>query len=99
MDTLYKFNAGATTDATDDGEQLMFRWDWENDGINDTDWINNRNSTHQLTLDPWELIKTFYPRLQIKDKHDARDTVTNDVIVRQTEGPISTEIYIPALIK
>ena len=99
VDTQFKFDASATTDATDDAEQLMFRWDWENDGIYDTNWTQNRKSTHQNALEPWELIKIFYPRLQVKDSRDARDTVTNQVIVRQTEGTISTKIFIPALVK
>ena len=99
VDTQFEFDAGATTDATDDGEQLMFRWDWENDGVYDTDWTNNRKATHPYALEPWELIKAFYPRLQVKDSRDARDTVTQQVIVRQTEGPHSTEIYLPVIVK
>jgi len=47
-DTLFVFDASASTDRESAIEDLKFRWDWETDGIWDTDYINNITTTHQF---------------------------------------------------
>lgn len=89
--TIFKFDASGTTDTTDDKELLEFRWDWEDDGIYDTTWTHNLKASHQYVLASWQMIKTYYPRLQVRDSRDDRDTTTQQVIVRKDEDPAPGE--------
>lgn len=83
--TVFQFDASGTSDATDKGESLWYRWDWENDGIYDTAWSHNRSGSHQYSLESWQMIFTFHPQLQVKDSYDARDTTSHQIIVRQAD--------------
>jgi hypothetical protein len=63
---------------------LEFRWDWENDGIYDTSWTHNRSGSHQYSLESWQSMVMFYPKLQVRDGLGAMDTVTQEVLVRNS---------------
>lgn len=44
--TAFQFDAGATTDDHDALASLRFRWDWQSDGVWDTDWTASRTASH-----------------------------------------------------
>jgi hypothetical protein len=47
--TLFSFDASACSDAEDVATTLHVRWDWEGDGIFDTDFSTNKILTHQYS--------------------------------------------------
>ncbi|OGS42684.1 MAG: hypothetical protein A3K67_05650 [Euryarchaeota archaeon RBG_16_62_10] len=47
VSTVFVFNASASYDAEDSAGLLAFRWDWEDDGIWDTNWSSEMVATHQ----------------------------------------------------
>jgi len=44
--TAFIFNASASYDSRDPLSLLQFRWDWEGDGLWDTDWSSDPHSQH-----------------------------------------------------
>jgi len=49
MDTLFTFDASGSSDGQDDTCKLMFRWDWEADGIWDTEFNFGKTASHRFT--------------------------------------------------
>jgi hypothetical protein len=47
IDTLYIFDAGASTDPDEDSRYLRIRWDWDGDGVWDTIWGAGKKKTHR----------------------------------------------------
>ncbi len=45
-DTVYTFDASISVDDADDFSQLLYRWDYNNDGVWDTEYINQAVSTY-----------------------------------------------------
>jgi hypothetical protein len=45
----FRFDASASADVDGPPDHLFFRWDWENDGIFDTDWSFDRAAEHEFT--------------------------------------------------
>jgi uncharacterized protein YycO len=67
-----------------DGKPPDFRWDFENDGIWDTDWI----SLNWSGLDyEYELFSTYTVRVQVRDDMNAIDETTETFAIE--EEPVS----------
>ncbi|MBD3334844.1 MAG: hypothetical protein GF355_04960 [Candidatus Eisenbacteria bacterium] len=47
--TSFLFDASATVDDHDESGQLLFRWDWEADGVWDSEWSNDNSVAHQFS--------------------------------------------------
>jgi len=47
--TEFVFNASSSYDPDDPNEPLMFRWDWESDGVWDTARSHDREATHMFS--------------------------------------------------
>jgi PKD repeat protein len=70
----FSFNVSGTTDP--DGTIVGYRWDFENDGTYDTDWLEDGNVSHS-----YEQSGEYTARLEIVDDADATDSDTALVIV------------------
>jgi hypothetical protein len=47
--TIFTFDATSSSDEEDLPATLLVRWDWESDGIFDTDYSTNKSLDHQYT--------------------------------------------------
>jgi PKD repeat protein len=63
--SVFRFDATKTYDASDDSSTLMIRWDWTNDGTWDTNYSTERIVTHQ-----YENPGTYTIRMEVKDSYD-----------------------------
>jgi len=78
---IIQMNGGGSGDT--DGTITGYRWDFDNDGTYDTDWLTSSTTGHA-----YEGTGTYTVKLQVKDNDGATDTDTASVT-------ISEEIYSP----
>jgi hypothetical protein len=45
--TLFEADASCSSDLEDASDSLQVRWDWENDGVWDTDWTKTKGASHR----------------------------------------------------
>jgi uncharacterized protein (TIGR02145 family) len=83
--TVFTLDAGSSSDAEDPVKFLLVRWDWENDGVWDTDYSATKTATYQSTI---EGIKTI--KLEVKDTDGLTDSITKQVTVKIHESPIAS---------
>ncbi len=62
--------------STDDIKVVGYRWDWENDGLYDTQWLTTAITTHTYTI-----TGVFTVRLQVKDAENLTDSGTGIVTI------------------
>jgi len=78
------FDAGGCTDQDDPAGDLMVRWDWENDGVWDTEWSTAKTATHRFpSSGAYEVV------LQVRDPLMLNDSVAHVVSVGGSEGNAS----------
>ena len=74
--TFFEVNASYTSDFRDTIEELEVRWDWEDDGVWDTDWTTEKTATHQYTVPG-----TYTVKLEVRDTDGLTDYATATVEV------------------
>ena len=84
--TDFSFDASGCSDNQDAPSQLEVRWDWENDGIWDTDFSTRKTATHQYSI---EGTKTIW--LEVKDTDGLIDSTTQYIIVSNTDTGTMTD--------
>lgn len=96
IDTIFSFDASESTDEEDSTNELKVRWDWDNDGIYDTDWILDKTATHQ-----YDSIGDYHVKLEVKDSEGSTDVTskllsvvnivpTGSFTISPTQGDIAT---------
>jgi len=60
--TVFRFDANGSYDFQDESEVLEFRWDFDNNGIWDTDWSTIKTSDHKFRN-----IKIYKSRLSVRN--------------------------------
>jgi len=90
VSTIFAFDASACSDAEDPPSALQVRWDWENDGVNDTQWSLTKTAGHQYTAEG-----TYVVRLEVKDTAWAINSTTKQVIVGSSTNPPTIAISWP----
>jgi hypothetical protein len=75
-DTLFQFNASTSSDLQDPPSLLQVRWDWEGDGIWDTEYSTTKTVTHQYSVDG-----NYNPKLEVKDSGGLIDTESKSLVV------------------
>ena len=78
---LITFDASESSDP--DGTITGYRWDFDNDGTYDTDWLTISTTTHTYST-----AGTYTVKLQVKD--DAEATATNTTTATINEQPAET---------
>jgi len=74
--TIFTFDANGSTDNEDSTSDLLIRWDWENDGVYDTNYSKTKETTHQYTV-----AGTYTVQLEVIDSRGWTNTATNIVEV------------------
>ena len=87
LDTVFVVDASQCRDVEDWQESLEVRWDWEDDGVWDTEWTPNKVAEHQYTSEG-----QFTIRLEVRDTESATSDAVNQVLVDAT--PPSTDFEV-----
>ena len=82
--TIFHFDASESTDEEDDMEDLQVRWDWENDGVWDTEYTTEKQAAHSYS-DPGN----YTVRLEVKDKDEATGRKTRNITVTSNHAPVA----------
>jgi parallel beta-helix repeat protein len=79
--TKFSFDASKSSDKEDPVSALEVRWDWENDGVYNTNWSTTKKTTHTFT----DSI-VYYVRLQVRDTAGLTGSTTQQVTVTGSGG-------------
>ena len=82
LETIFSFDASGCKDEEDQSAVLQVRWDWESDGIFDTDFSTNKTLNHQFNHPG-----TYQITLEVKDSKDYGNSIKKSLVV---EGIIPT---------
>ncbi|RLC74118.1 MAG: hypothetical protein DRI52_00520, partial [Chloroflexi bacterium] len=80
IDTVFNFDASASTDTQTPASQLEVRWDWDGDWVWDTDWSTTKTATHSYTAPG-----TYNTAVEVRDGVDLRDVATRTITVINTQ--------------
>jgi hypothetical protein len=86
--TIFAFDASGCSDAEDLASTLQVRWDWDGDGIFDTDYSTNKALSHQ-----YPQIGVYQVILEVKDSEELSTSVIKSLEVGL--GPVPTVITAP----
>ncbi len=76
LNTIFYFNAAASSDPYTPVEELLFRWDWQNDGIWDTPYTNDTGIYHK-----YEIPGDYRILLEAKNNIFLNDTTSRKIFV------------------
>jgi uncharacterized protein (TIGR02145 family) len=74
--TIFSFDASGCSDNEEESSTLQIRWDWENDGIWDTNYSTIKIATHQYPADGTKIIQ-----LEVRDTAGLIDNTTRQITV------------------
>jgi uncharacterized protein (TIGR02145 family) len=81
LETIFVFDATGSSDIEDPIDNLQVRWDFNGDGVWDTDWIYEKYYNIQF-LDEM----TYTAILEVKDKQGQTDQTTQNIVVSNSGG-------------
>ena len=84
IDSLFIFEASFCSDKEDEVGQLVIRWDWETDGIWDTEFSAEKTISHQFSSEG-----LYYVSLEVKDTEGIMASLTKQVAI--TLGGLFTD--------
>ena len=84
--TTFHFDASGSSDAQTPPENLLFRWDWENDGVFETDWSGLKIRNHAFTDTGLHLV-----RVEVRDGGGLTAAAVRPVLVLPGDA-VSLEI-------
>ena len=79
IQTTFHFDASTSSDIEDITAVLLVRWDWQNDGIWDTDWSTDKELNHIFDQEG-----SYDVSLEVKDTGALGDATENNVEVSDT---------------
>ena len=79
VQTAFVADAGCSTDDRTPPPKLKVRWDWENDGVWDTDWSVVRSASHSYPHEGRQTIRT-----EVADAQGLVGTATLELLVLPT---------------
>ncbi len=80
--TTFAFDASGSNDNEEPTSSLQVRWDFEGNGIWDTDWNNEKTINHQYSNEG-----TYAAKMEVKDTEGLTNETTVDVIVVNPNTP------------
>ena len=89
--TLFEVNATGSSDL-EDAYLLEYRWDWEGDGIWDTDWSLGEVKKHQYLV-----AGTYTVVLEVRDTSSMIDSTSKDIVVTDVAIPEFTTALVPVV--
>jgi len=78
----FSVDASFSSDDKDPTSQLQVHWDWENDGVWDTDWSTTKTASHIYSSSGTKTVK-----LEVKDSSGLTAATTKSVTVTQSNNP------------
>ena len=90
--SLFSFDASFSSDNETEGDSIQVRWDWEGDGIWDTEWSTERTATHVYALPGW-----YEVTLQVRDINGLMSSTTVEVEVTGEPIPEFPFLLLPVL--
>lgn len=88
--TRFEFDASSSNDGEDPSAALQVRWDWNNDGLWDTDYSNEKLIVHQFTEPGTHTIN-----MEVKDIPGLTDHILKTVTVSNTTMNNGLVAYYP----
>jgi len=76
VDTQIQLSGSGSSDT--DGSIVGYKWDFENDGAWDTDWLSSSSTSNTYTS-----VGSYTVKLQVKDNEDALDNDTATVTITE----------------
>jgi uncharacterized protein (TIGR02145 family) len=76
IQTNFLFDASGASDNEDVTSVLQVRWDWDNDGVWDTDWSSDKNVNHKYSQEG-----NYNVSLEVRDTQGLSDATSNSVLV------------------
>lgn len=76
VSTVFQFDASMVSDEEDAVELLEIRWDWNNNGVYDTEYSTTKMITHQYTE-----AGLYFPLLKVRDTKGMIDSIKKMVVV------------------
>ena len=76
FNTIFTFDASGSSDLEDESSNLLYIWDWNDDGNWDTDTLSTMTATHRFTI-----AGSYTVRLKVIDTGHLTDEVTRNVLV------------------
>ncbi|MDD4644984.1 MAG: PKD domain-containing protein [Bacteroidales bacterium] len=89
IETLFNFDASGCTDPEDSQESLRVRWDWENDGIYDTEYRTLKTIQHRFTV-----AGQYTVVMEVIDTEGYGSTFTKEIVVSNPNTPPEAEFSI-----
>jgi hypothetical protein len=83
--TTFGFNASASSDVETGANDLIVRWDWENDGDWDTSWSADKVANHS-----YGKVGVYTAKLEICDSDGLLGNTTRLVTVNDSTAPVTT---------
>jgi uncharacterized protein (TIGR02145 family) len=81
-ETIFMMDASLTTDPDDNAETLLFIWDWEGDGIFDTQYATRKKGDHKYARSG-----DYKVTLVVKDPRGMTDTLKVPLLVSSSNLP------------
>jgi PKD repeat protein len=75
-DVEFLVDASTSSDPYDDTSELMVRWDWDDDGVWDTQWTADKMATHRYATEGRPIV-----RLEVRDPSGQTDQTTRQAYV------------------
>ncbi len=91
INTIFTFDASICSDDYDPTSSLRVRWDFEGDGIWDTDWDTNKTQNHQYSI-----AGSYTAKLEVKDTDGLTAEYSNNITVTANAQPIATFTLTPS---
>ncbi len=85
LTTVFTFNADSCSDKEDNRTLLQIRWDWDNNGLWETDWSSNKIIQHQF-----ETIGDHNVVMEVKDSKGLSNSTSHNVTIYQGDLPLVT---------
>lgn len=86
--TVFSFDASESVDQEEETNQLEVRWDWENDGIWDTEYTIVKTANHQF-----DTSGSFLTHLEVRDSWGLVGSVHNPILVVEEFSDIDGNVY------
>lgn len=86
-DTIIAFSAELSRDPDEPLENLLFRWDWESDGVWDTDFVSDPVIEHRFDVAGTKLVQ-----LEVRDSFGLTDRAGLEVLVALAEGSVDPAV-------
>ncbi len=86
-ETVFQFDASASTDEQDPSENLLARWDWETDGIWDTPYSTVKTATHTFAA-----AETYNITLEVKDSDNLTSSISYSIDVAPALATTTTTV-------